>query len=85
MSERAAVPVVWCPECKTGNAPYDDLGCCFKCLCPVEQRYVVTDAEMRDYQESLALWKHWTEHDITEDDDRWAEFTNKVHALLARR
>lgn len=47
--------------------------------------HVVTDAEMADFKESLALWKHWTEHDITEDDDRWVAFTNKVHALLRRR
>ncbi|HEY6056248.1 MAG TPA: hypothetical protein VIU86_20120 [Gaiellaceae bacterium] len=31
---------------------------------------------------SLDLWREWTTTDITEDDDTWAEFTDRVHALL---
>lgn len=31
---------------------------------------------------SLELWREWTRTDITENDDLWAEFINRVHALL---
>lgn len=33
--------------------------------------------------EALALWSYWCTHDITDNDDHWAEFTNAVHGLLA--
>jgi hypothetical protein len=34
--------------------------------------------------EALALWKEWRDTDITEDDDRWASFTDRVYAMLER-
>jgi len=47
----------------------------------------LTDRTARERAEaklarSLDLWREWTRTDITEDDDLWAEFTNRVHALL---
>ncbi len=29
-----------------------------------------------------ALWRYWCTHDITENDDDWAGFTDAVHAHL---
>ena len=34
--------------------------------------------------EARALWTEWSETDITDDDDRWADFTNRVHDWLKR-
>ncbi len=47
----------------------------------------LTDRTAREKAEaklarSLELWREWTSTDITEDDDRWVEFTNRAHALL---
>ncbi len=29
-----------------------------------------------------ALWRYWRDHDITDDDDHWSEFTDAVYAHL---
>lgn len=79
--ERAAVPVVWCPECKTGNAPYDDLGCCCKCLCPVELRHVVTDADMRVLEDITAIVGEYDRSSLKP----WGRTIDRIRAALARR
>lgn len=33
----------------------------------------------------VELWREWCSRDITSTDDGWATFTNRVHAMLARR
>lgn len=33
----------------------------------------------------VELWREWCSRDITETDDGWATFTNRVHAMLERR
>jgi hypothetical protein len=54
MTERAEKSLcVWCPDCKTLDAPYDDLGCCHRCYCLVESRYLVGRAD-KDVLEALA-------------------------------
>lgn len=40
-------------------------------------------AKMRgQLEQANALWRYWRDHDITSDDDHWAEFTNAVYAHL---
>lgn len=42
------------------------------------------DEARAELKESLDKWQHWTAVDITEDDDRWAEFTDGVHDMLRK-
>lgn len=35
--------------------------------------------------DALGLWQYWKDHDITESDDDWAEFTHAVYGLLEGR
>lgn len=35
-------------------------------------------------RETIQLWHEWSTTDITDDADRWAAFTDRAHAWLAR-
>jgi hypothetical protein len=37
-----------------------------------------------DREELRAMWVHWMNTDITENDDMWADFSNKVYELVER-
>ncbi len=38
--------------------------------------------ESKRLHEAAALWTEWKNEDITDDDDRWVNFTDRVHAWL---
>lgn len=35
-------------------------------------------------RETIRLWHEWTTTDITEDDDRWASFSDRAYSWLER-
>ena len=43
---------------------------------------VPSPEERQRAADAIGLWWYWRDHDITEDSDRWADFTNAVYDML---
>lgn len=47
------------------------------------QAFEAAEARVRELEtllrQAVPLWEQWRTSDITDDDDKWAEFTNRAH------